>query len=116
MIACLQTVLFRKDESCWAVGAIHMATSALVPTVSPLENFVRDYIECIGGAWDIVEPDVYDLLMPPDAGSVGEDIAGRGMVRIAFDPEALPEHPDARLASFGAPLIDSWLEDAMRRG
>ena len=34
----------------------------------------------------------------------------------AFDPEALPEHPGAQLASFGTPLIDRLLADAVRRG
>ena len=38
------------------------------------------------------------------------------MVRLAFDPEALPEHPSAQLASFGTPLVDRLLADAMRRG
>ena len=38
------------------------------------------------------------------------------MVRIAFDPEALPEHPGAQLASFGTPLVDRLLADAMQRG
>ena len=38
------------------------------------------------------------------------------MVRIAFDPEAIPEHPGAQLASFGTPLIDRLLADAVERG
>jgi hypothetical protein len=38
------------------------------------------------------------------------------VLRIAFDPEALPEHPAAQLASFGTPLVDRLLNDAMRRG
>ena len=38
------------------------------------------------------------------------------MTRITFDPEALPEHPGSQLASFGTPLIDGLLADAMRRG
>jgi hypothetical protein len=87
-----------------------------VPTISPLESFVRDYVESIGGAWDIVEPDVYDLLIPQHAGSADWDVHGRDMLRIAFDAEALPENPGAQLASFGTPLLEHWLEDAMRRG
>ena len=38
------------------------------------------------------------------------------MVRVAFDPEALPEHPGAQLASFGTPLVDRLLADAVRAG
>jgi hypothetical protein len=93
-----------------------MMTTIPVPGVTPLERFVREYVDSIGGAWDIVEPDVYDVLVPLDSGASAVDDAGRGIVRIAFDPEALPEHASAQLASFGAPLIDRWLEDAMRRG
>src|SRR5215471_12559065 len=78
---------------------------------SPLEGFVRDYVEATDGVWDEIEPQVYDVLLP--AGPGGE--AG-GVVRIAFDPEALPEHPGAQLASFGTPLIDHLLDDAIRLG
>jgi hypothetical protein len=35
---------------------------------------------------------------------------------VTFDPEALPDYPAAQLASFGTPLIDRWLADALRRG
>ena len=80
-------------------------------TLSPLEAFVRDYVEAAGGAWDEVEPQVYDVLLP--AGPAGED---REVLRVAFDPEALPEHPGAQLASYGTPLIDRLLDDAVARG
>src|SRR5258708_18613569 len=81
---------------------------------SNLEDFVRDYVEAIDGVWDEVEPQVYDLLLPP--GAVGTAADGRGVIRVAFDPEALPEHPRAQLASFGTPLVDALLADALRRG
>jgi hypothetical protein len=80
--------------------------------VGPLEAFVRDYVEVAGGAWDEIEPQVYDLLLP----AAGTDAAEREVVRIAFDPEALPEHPGAQLASYGTPLIDRVLVDAVDRG
>ncbi len=83
---------------------------------SPLENFVRDYVETSGGVWDEVEPQVYDILLPSVAGGAELDGGGRGILRIAFDPEALPEHPAAQLASFGTPLVDRLLGGAMRRG
>jgi hypothetical protein len=75
---------------------------------SPLEAFLRDYAEVVGGLWEEVEPQVYDLMLPDDGGAE--------MVRVAFDPEALPEHPGAQLASFGTPLVDRLLADAVARG
>jgi hypothetical protein len=75
---------------------------------SPLEAFLRDYAEVVGGLWEEVEPQVYDLMLPDD----GE----AAVVRVAFDPEALPEHPGAQLASFGTPLVDRLLADAVARG
>jgi hypothetical protein len=77
---------------------------------SPLEGFVRDYVEVTGGVWDEVEPQVYDVMLPGEGGADGE------VLRIAFDPEAVPEHPGAQLASYGTPLIDRLLNDAVERG
>lgn len=75
---------------------------------SPLEAFLRDYAEVVGGLWEEVEPQVYDLILPDGGESE--------MVRVAFDPEALPEHTGAQLASFGTPLVDRLLADAVARG
>lgn len=71
--------------------------------ISPLEQFVRDYVEAREGAWDEIEPQVYDLLIGPE------------MVQVAFDPEALPEYPRAQLASPGSPLLDRLFTDAAER-
>ena len=73
-------------------------------------------METISGDWDEIEPQVYDLLLPADAAAALAGADGRGVLRLAFDPEALPEHPAAQLASFGTPLVDRLLADAMRRG
>lgn len=81
---------------------------------SILEEFVLRYTEAAGGAWDEVEPQVYDLLMPPAPGMSRVD--GAQVVRVAFDPEALAEHPAAQLGSFGTPMIDSLLSGAIERG
>ena len=83
-----------------------------ITTHSPLETFLRDYADVSGGLWDEVEPQVYDLLLPPNE----REIAGTDVVRITFDPEALPEHPGAQLASYGTPLVDLLLADALDRG
>ncbi len=86
---------------------------------SPLEDFVRDYVEAIGGAWDEVEPQVYDLLLPPAemlAAQSKLEVEKQHLVRVAFEPEAVPEHPGSQLASFGTPLMDRLLNDALQRG
>jgi hypothetical protein len=84
--------------------------------VSPLEDFVRSYLETIGGAWDEVEPQVYDVLLPSGEAAALFPAADGALPRITFDPEALPEHPGTQLASFGTPFIDQLLNDAIRRG
>jgi hypothetical protein len=86
------------------------------PHHSPLEDFVRANLETGGGAWDEVEPQVYDVLLPTADGAGEVRPAEPGLLRVAFDPEALPEHPGAQLASFGTPFVDRLLEDAIRRG
>jgi hypothetical protein len=86
---------------------LHLTSSS----PSPLEAFLRDYAEVTGGMWDEVEPQVYDLMLP------GRDSAREPeMVRLVFDPEATPEHPGAQLASYGTPLVDRLLADAVNRG
>jgi hypothetical protein len=82
-------------------------------TCTPLEGFVRDYVEGVGGVWDEVEPQVYDLLLP-----LRQDLrAWQGeTLRVTFDPEALPDHPGSQLASYGTPLVERMLSDAMERG
>src|SRR3954469_13414569 len=83
---------------------------------NPLETFLRDYADVVGGLWDEVEPQVFDLMLPGPAGPGGRGDGEPDVVRIAFDPEAIPEHPGAQLASFGTPLVDRLLADAMEHG
>ena len=92
-----------------------MATAAVH---SPLEEFVRDYVDVTGGVWDEIEPQVYDLLLPAEGAGAetARSVDGREIVRVAFDPEAIPEHPGAQLVSFGTPLMDRLFADAMQRG
>lgn len=93
-----------------------MLTELSTTDDSPLAEFVREYAEAVGGVWDEVEPNVYDLLLP--AGELGHDfpLSSDGVVRLAFDPEAIPEHPGSQLASLGTPLIDRLLSAATTRG
>ena len=72
----------------------------------PLEQFLHDYVDAIGGLSDPVEPQVYDVLLPESDKPQ----------RIAFDPEALAEHPSAQLLTFGSTLLDEWLAQAQVRG
>lgn len=72
----------------------------------PLEQFLIEYVDAVGGLADEIEPQVYDVLMPDtDAPQ-----------RIAFDPDALPEHPAAQLLTFGSVLLDDLLARAQTRG
>ncbi len=72
----------------------------------PLEQFLIEYVDAVGGLADAVEPQVYDVLMPDAAAPQ----------RIAFDPDALPEHPSAQLLTFGSALLDDLLARAQTRG
>lgn len=84
--------------------------------LSPLEAFLRRYLETSGGVWDEVEPQVYDVMLPAGAAVPAGRANADGIVRLAFEPEALPEYPSAQLASFGTPLVDQLLADALQRG
>jgi hypothetical protein len=84
--------------------------------VSPLEAFLREYLDTTGGVWDEIEPQVYDVLLPAGTELPSGRGGDSGVARLTFDPEALPEHPSAQLASFGTPLVDRLLHDALQRG
>jgi hypothetical protein len=83
---------------------------------SPLEEFLRDFVAASGGAWEEVEPQVYDLLLSPPDDAPADAVLPEGILRITLDPEALSEHPGSQLASFGTPLVEGLLAEAMRRG
>ena len=72
----------------------------------PLEQFLLSYVDAVGGLTDQVEPQVYDVLLPESDKPQ----------RIAFDPDALADHPSAQLLTFGSTLLDDWLAQAHARG
>jgi len=74
----------------------------------PLEQFLIEYVDAVGGLADEIEPQVYDVLLP-DANAPQ---------RIVFDPDALPEHAhaSAQLLTFGSALLDDLLARAQQRG
>jgi len=78
---------------------------------SPIEIFVKKYVESINGVWDQIEPQVYDVLLPSDVIKRKES----EMLRLTFDPEALEEHRNAELITYGTPLLERFFEDAEQR-
>ncbi len=72
----------------------------------PLEQFLIEYVDAVGGLADEIEPQVYDVLLPDS----------ETPQRLAFDPDALPEHPSAQLVTFGSALLDDLLARAQARG
>lgn len=87
-------------------------------TVRSIEQFVIDYITSAGGLIQQIEPQVYDLLLPTNL-SVEQSLFEKndnGIARISFEPEALSEHPGARLITFGDPALDAMFQDAIKRG
>jgi hypothetical protein len=78
-----------------------------------LEAFLRDYVEVRDGLWEEVEPQVYDVILPDLARAAGSEAGD--VVRVALDPEALPEHPGCRFLGPGSPVLDEIFEGAQRR-
>lgn len=72
----------------------------------PLEEFFIEYVEIKGGIAEVIEPQVYDVLLP-DADKP---------LRATFDPEALQDHPNAQLLTFGSALLDELLQQAQSSG
>lgn len=82
----------------------------------PLEKFLLDYVDIVGGVWQPAEPQVYDVMLPPTlAGPLGLATPDE-MIRLAFDPEALADHPHAHLVAFGNPMLDRIFEHAQALG
>ncbi|MEZ4630131.1 MAG: hypothetical protein R2880_05380 [Deinococcales bacterium] len=84
--------------------------------MSPLESFILDYLDRVGGAWERLEPQLYQALLPQvvlkrlKLFSVDEELL------LSFDPEALADYPKAELIVFGNPLLDQILADAKSYG
>ena len=66
--------------------------------VSPLEVFLREYLETAGGVWDEVEPQVYDVLLPAGA----QVPAGRGNAAVDLRPGVAGAASDGCRGSAGA--------------
>jgi len=84
--------------------------------VTPLEKFVLEWVETVGGVWQTVEPQVYDVMLPETAADQLELAVPEGVFRLAFDPEALADHPGAHLMLFGNPILDHIFEQAQALG
>lgn len=68
-----------------------------------LQAFVIEWVESVGGVVDIPEYGLAEVLLPDP---VATAFNGRSLIRIAFDPEVLREHPDAELAVHGSEFLD----------
>jgi hypothetical protein len=83
---------------------------------NPLETFVLKYVETVGGLWQPVEPQVYDALLPPEIEPQLDLPPGDESVRLAFDPEALGDFPQAHLMVYGNPTLDRLFQHAQSLG
>jgi hypothetical protein len=75
-----------------------------------IEAFALAAVERLGGAVESDGPGLYTVLWP--AGRPG----GAETVRLAFDPEALEDAPDAELVIFGSPILDELVGLATASG
>ncbi len=89
---------------------------SVVTESGPLEKFLLQYIDAVGGVWQAVEPQVYDVMLPASAADQLDLARPDEMIRIAFDPEAVTDHPQAHLMAFGNPILDRVFEHAHALG
>jgi len=82
----------------------------------PLEKLLLEYVDAVGGVWQDVEPQVYDVMLPASVTAQLDLPARDEMIRIAFDPEAVADYPDVHLMAFGNPLLDRVFEHAQSLG
>lgn len=81
---------------------------------NPLEEFILKCADSIGGIWEEVEPQVYELMLPEE--SRGDFDCSSETLLITFDPEAVFDYPQAELLLFGHPLLEKFFEQAQSRG
>ena len=84
--------------------------------LNPLEQFVLEYLDVVGGAWEQLEPQVYEVILPEAVQQRLQMAAPGGVARLTFDPEALADYPDAHLMMFGNPSLDRVFEHAQSQG
>jgi hypothetical protein len=87
-----------------------------LPDQTPLEKFVLNYVEAVDGLWQPVEPQVYDVLLPPEVEQSLDLRSVADTARLAFDPEALGDYPFAHLMVFGNPTLDRLFQHAQSLG
>jgi hypothetical protein len=87
-----------------------------MPDQTPLEGFVLKYVETVDGLWQLVEPQVYDVLLPPEVEQSLDLQSVADTTRLAFDPEALSDYPNAHLMVFGNPALDRVFQNAQSLG
>jgi hypothetical protein len=75
-----------------------------------IEAFALTAVERLGGATESQGPGLYTVLWPTAGAG---DVVAR---RLAFDPEALEDAPDAELVIFGSPALDELVRLAAASG
>ena len=83
---------------------------------TPLESFVLKYVEAVDGLWQLVEPQVYDVMLPPEVEQSLSLRPAADTLRLTFDPEALGDYPNAHLMVFGNPTLDHVFQHAQSLG
>ena len=79
--------------------------SQAMGTGRAVQSLVLETLDLMGAAVDVVELDVYDVLLPGDQ-----------FKRITFDPEIAQERDDCELVTYGTPFLESMVEVAKTRG
>jgi hypothetical protein len=77
-----------------------------------LDDFVRLCIESAGGLVDLSDPELAQVMLPPDLRNLGE----QEVTDFALAPGALERHPNASPLFPGSPQLDTLISFAARRG
>lgn len=84
--------------------------------MSPLEELTIEYICSTAGDYELVEPQVYDIVLPDPLLHQLQIPISNGLCRVTFDTEALADHPHAQLLAFGHPTLDQLFSMAHQQG
>jgi hypothetical protein len=75
-----------------------------------IEAFVLAAVDQLGGAAERVAEGLYTILVPAQEGGEPE------MSRLAFDPDALEDDPEAEMVTLGSPTLERLLQRVADRG
>ncbi|MGA8164609.1 MAG: hypothetical protein WB791_06240 [Waddliaceae bacterium] len=84
--------------------------------MNPVEELTIKYIRSVGGDYEQIEPQVYDVVLSNATAQQLQLPTTNGLHRLTFDTEALSDYPDAQLLAFGHPTLDQMLAMAHQQG